>query len=374
MTTKQGQISSGEAGEQTAPQHDFGRIALEVLERAGLPLLMGLLILVFSVNSTTGTAFISHANITNILGNQAVTGLVALAMVVPLVAGYFDLSVSATTGVANIAVAAMIGTHGWPVWAGIAATLAIGALIGLINGFLVAGLRLNGFVVTLGTYTLLLGLVQLYTKGQLITRGIPSSFSDWGSQDWLGLPKPFVLLIVVAALTWYLVTQVPLGRFLEAIGSNEIAARLVGINVQRIVWISFVASGMIAAIAGILATSRSGTGSPEIGTAFLFPALAAVFLGATTIRPGRYNVWGTIIGVYFIAISVSGFTLLGAEQWVQPVFNGAALVAAVALSTLFARQRERISRTAQLAEGRKEAQGGVGTKPSTEEPPSVSAE
>ncbi|MGH2938420.1 MAG: ABC transporter permease [Solirubrobacterales bacterium] len=358
MSTDQAQTLAPRAGKRNPERRDHGRIALEALERGGLPLLGALLFLFFTINSTSGSVFTSHANITNILGNQAVTGLVALAMVVPLVAGYFDLSVSATTGVANIAIAAFIGTHGWPILPGILAVLLIGALIGAINGFLVAGLKLNGFVVTLGTYTLLGGLVQLYTKGQLITHGIPASFSNWGSQAWLGVPRPFYLLIAVAIVTWYVVTQVPFGRYLEAIGSNEPAARLVGINVNRTVWLSFVASGVIASVAGILATSRSGSGSPETGTAFLFPALAAVFLGATTIKPGRYNVWGTIIGVYFIAISVSGFTLLGAELWVQPVFNGVSLVVAVALSTLFARQRERRSRRSQLAEIEGDGEGG----------------
>jgi ribose transport system permease protein len=320
---------------------DLARGALQLLERGGLPLLLIAMFVFFALDSTTATVFTSSANVKNILGNQAVTGLVALAMVVPLVSGYFDLSVSATTGVANVAVAAAIGTHHWPIAGGLAFALAIGAVIGFCNGFLVAKMRLNGFVVTLGTYTLLGGLVELYTKGQLITEGIPSSFGQWGAEDWLGVPRPFVLLLVIGLLTWYVLMHTPFGRFLESIGSNENAARLVGINVTRMIWISFVVSGMLAAAAGALETSRAGNGSPETGAAFLFPALAAVFLGATTIRPGRYNVWGTIVGVYFVAVSVSGFTLLGAEIWVQPVFNGASLVVAVALSTLIARGRER---------------------------------
>jgi ribose transport system permease protein len=319
---------------------DFGHRALQVLERLGLPLLLLALCAFFAVDGKSGGVFTSSGNIRNILGNQAVTGLVALAMVVPLVAGYFDLSVAAVTGVANVAVAATLGTHGWPVVAAIVFALALGALIGFVNGFLVAGVGLNGFVVTLGSYTLLLGLIQYYTKGQLITAGIPRSFGGWGSETWVGIPRPFVLLIVVALIAAYVLSQTPFGRYLEAIGSNESAARLVGIRVRRAVWVSFVISGVLAAAAGALQTSRAGGADPQTGPAFLFPALAAVFLGATTIRPGRYNVWGTVIGVYFVAVSVSGFTLLGADVWVTPVFNGASLIVAVALSTLIARRRE----------------------------------
>ena len=315
--------------------------AVQVLERFGLPLLLVAMIAFFAIDPTSGSVFLSGANVKNILGNQAVTAIVALAMVVPLVGGYFDLSVSATTGVANVAVAAVLGTHGWPVWAGVLFGIGLGALIGLANGFLVAGLRLNGFVVTLGSYTLLLGIIQYYTKGQEIIAGIPNSFSAWGAATWLGIPRPFYVLIALAIVTWYVLAHVPFGRYLEAIGSNEAAAKLVGIPTRRVVWASFVVSGTLAAAAGALQTSRSGAGDPTIATSFLFPALTAVFLGATMIRPGRYNVWGTVIGVFLVAVSVSGFTLLGATGWVQQVFDGGALIFAVALSTFIGRARER---------------------------------
>jgi ribose transport system permease protein len=317
------------------------RRGLDLLERGGLPLLGILLFAFFATNATSGDVFTGSANIKNILGDQAVTGLVALAMVIPLASGYFDFTVAGITGVVNVAMASIVGPHGWPIALAIPFCLAIGALVGFITGFLVAKLKLNAFVVTLGGFTLLGGLAQLYTKGKFISEGIPTSFTSWGSQTWLGVPKPFFLLIAVALIAWYLLSNTPFGRYLECIGSNERGARLVGVNVTRTIWTSFVISGLLAAIAGILQTSRAGSGSSETAAVFLFPAFTAVFLGATTIRPGRYNVWGTVIGVYFVAISVSGFTLLGAQTWVQPVFNGTALIVAVALTTFAKRARER---------------------------------
>jgi ribose transport system permease protein len=315
--------------------------ALQFLERGGLPLLLLLLIAFFALDPASGSVFRSSANVRNILGNQAVTAIVALAMVVPLVGGYFDLSVSAITGAANVAVAAVLGTHGWPIWAGVAFGIGLGAAIGLVNGFLVARLRLNGFVVTLGSYTLLLGIIQYYTDGQQIIAGIPDSFSAWGAATWLGIPRPFYVLLAIAIVTWYVLAHVPYGRFLEAIGSNESAAKLVGIPTERVVWTSFVISGTLAAAAGALQTCRSSAGDPTVASSLLFPALTAVFLGATMIRPGKYNVWGTVIGVFLVAVSVSGFTLLGATGWVQRVFDGGALIFAVALSTFMGRARER---------------------------------
>jgi ribose transport system permease protein len=312
----------------------------DVLERWGLLIFFAALILFFSVHPTVGEVFRSGPNVQNILANQSVTAIVALAMVVPLVCGYFDLSVAAVAGLANVAVAAVVGTHGHPVWAGILVGLAIGVAAGGINGFLVATLRLNGFVVTLGTYTLIGGLVTLYTKGQTIS-GVPASFADWGSEKWLGLPRPLWLLAVVSLLVWYVLMHTPYGRNLESIGSNERAARLVGIRVDWSVFLSFVASGLLAAVAGVLLTSRAGVADPTAGPAYLFPALAAVFIGTTTIRPGHYNVWGTIVGVFLVAVAVTGLTLLGADTWVTPVFNGTALVAAVAISTLMGRRREK---------------------------------
>ena len=317
----------------------FGR-ALRRIEQFGLPLLLLLLIITFSINEASGPAFRSVANINNLLGNQSVTALVALAMVVPLIAGYYDLSVSAITGVSNIIVASAMSAYHLPIWVALLAGITISSVIGFVNGYLVAKVRLNGFVVTLGTYTALLGVITWYTEGRLITSGIPSAFGQWSSESFLGLPRPFLILIIIALIVWYFLTQLPFGRRLEAIGSSESAARLVGISTTKSIWISFVISGLLAGAAGALQTSRGGAGDPTVGTAFLFPALTAVFLGATTIKPGKYNVWGTVIGVFFVATSVSGLTLLGADVWVQPVFNGVSLIVAVALSTLIARSRE----------------------------------
>ncbi len=348
----------GDGPVSTEKSFEYRKRGLDILERGGLPLLGVLLFAFFAVNATSGHVFTSSPNLKNIVGNQAVVGLVALAMVIPLVSGYFDLSVAATTGVANVAMASLIGEHHWEILPAILLVLAIGAVVGIITGFLVAKLQLNAFVATLGVYTLLGGLAQLYTKGKILSEGIPPSFGRWGSETVLGVPKPFWLLIVVALIVWYVLSNTPFGRYAESIGSNERSARLVGVNVTRTVWISFVASGTLAAVAGILQTSRAGSGSAETAASFLFPAFTAVFLGSTTIRPGRFNVWGTVIGVYVVAISVSGFTLLGAESWVQDVFNGAALIIAVALTTFIQRARQRGGST-RIANAESENPGGL---------------
>jgi ribose transport system permease protein len=307
--------------------------ALDLLERGALLLFLLALVLFFSIDPATSKVFTSSANVHNILANQSVTGLIALAMVIPLVAGYFDLSVASIAGLSNIAMAAAISSHGSSVATALVVAVVIGVIAGAVNGFLVAGLKLDSLVVTLGTYTLIGGILQLYTKGSVIVEGLPPSLGHWSAADWFGLPRPFWLLIGMAIVCWYFLMKTPAGRMLEGIGSNSAAARLVGIRVDWLVFACFVASGAIAGVAGALLTSSSGSGNPT-------PAIAAVFIGSTAIRPGRYNVWGTVIGVFLVAVAVDGFTLLGAESWVSQVFDGGALVIAVAVSSFMRRRRE----------------------------------
>ncbi|WP_456696236.1 ABC transporter permease [Aeromicrobium sp. P5_D10] len=328
----------------------LGSNPILLLERAGLILALAVMIVAFSLSSI-GSLFVSRANIDNILIGGAVVGIVALAMLPPLVAGHFDLSVAAVACVSNITVASAIGNHGAPIIIGVLLGILVGGLIGAATGFLVAKMKLNAFVVSFGVYILLNGLTTLYTHGAQIVAGIPPSLGGWSGRNVLGVPRPFAVVVVVALLLWYALLHVRWGRHLEAIGSNEGAARLVGINVDLTVWVAFIVSGGLAGIAGALLTSTLGAGDPTAALSYLFPAFAAVFLGATTVRPGRYNVVGTVVGVYFVGTAVSGLSLLGAETWVQPTFNGGALILAVALSTYLARVRQRRESRSTISSG-----------------------
>jgi ribose transport system permease protein len=314
-------------------------------ERSGVPLFLVALVLLFIFDPTTSENFRSAGNLENIFANQSVTGLIALASVIPMVAGYIDLSVAGIAGLANVVAAAIIGTYHQSVLVGLVAGVAIAALVGAINGVLIAMLRLNPFICTLGVYIFIGGILELYTKGQTISNGLPVSMSGWDSAKWLGVAQPFWLLLVVAVVAWYVLTQTPFGRKLAAIGSNEPAARLAGFRVDRAVFVTFLLSGLLGGVAGDLLTAQTLGADATTGASYLFPALAAVFLGQTAIRPGQFNVWGTIFGVFLVAVAVDGFTLLGAQAWVDQVFNGGALVVSVAFSTLMARARDRRART-----------------------------
>jgi ribose transport system permease protein len=319
-----------------------------LLERSGIPLFLLVVIILFSVDPTTGAQFRSSANLENIFANQSVTGLIAVGMVIPLVAGYFDLQVAAVAGLSNVTFAALSGTYHHSIIVGILAALVIAVIAGAITGALVAYLRLSPFICTFGTYIFIGGLLQLYTKGNTIGTNLPPSVGAWSSAKWLGIARPFWLLMIVAVVAWYVLTQTPFGRKLTAIGSNEPAGRLAGIRVERSVFITFLLSGLLGGVAGVLLTSSSGGADATTATSYVFPAIAAVFLGQTAIRPGQPNVWGTIFGVFLVAVAVDGLTLLGAQSWVQQVFNGGALVLAVTFVTLMGRARDRRARTAVL--------------------------
>lgn len=316
------------------------RWVVEGAERYALLVLLVLLIVFFSVNSATSYAFPTAANLNAVLGNQAVVAIIALAAMVPLIGGQFDISIGAVAGMSSIVTASAL-SHGWPLVEAIALALAIAAVVGLVNGVLVAYVRVNSFIITLASSTLIGGLVSLYTHNATIIAGVAGALTEFGTDKLLGLPAVAWLVLFVAVALSFVIGWTVYGRKLTSIGDSISAARLVGIRVDAIVASSFVISSFLAGVAGVVLLARTGSGNPQVGNGYTLSALSAAFLGATAFRPGRFNVPGTLVGVLFVAVSVNGLTLSGASDWVEPVFTGAALMIAVVLSTALGRLRAR---------------------------------
>jgi ribose transport system permease protein len=328
-------------GTTAAPRARSRRRSVPVIalaERFALVGLLALLVVFFSAYGPTSSTFFTTANIQSVLGNESVVAIAALAVVLPLIGGQFDVSVGAVVGLSSI-VAASALSHGWPLAAAIAAAVAISAVVGLVNGLLVAYVGVNSFITTLAAGTLIGGLVSLYTNNETITQGIPTALTDFGTSNALGVPCVVWVVVVVAIVLAFLIGWTVHGRELTSVGASPPAARLVGIRVDAIIASSFVISSALAGVAGVVLLSRTGTGNPQIGSGYTLAALSAAFLGATALKPGQFNVPGTLVGVLFVAVSVNGLTLAGAKDWVDPVFNGAALMLAVALSTILGRMR-----------------------------------
>jgi ribose transport system permease protein len=330
---QQEQRPQARAGRRSAPA------LVSVFERYGLVWMLVALIVFFGVWPETSETFMSTANLRNLVAGQAVLAIAALATLIPLVAGQFDVSIGGVAVAVSIAVAALTVEAGVPLGIALAGGILLAALIGLISGAIVAYVRADPIVITLGTATFAAGIGALYTDNESIV-GIPNDLVAFGGGLWLGIPRPIWLLVTVICFVGYLMRYTVLGRQLLMIGSNPDAAKLVGVRTQRLILVSFVLGAILYGVAGALLLARTGAANPGDGFGVTLGALTAVFLGATTIRPGRFNVPGTIVGVFFIAVSVNGLTLAGAAAWVDPVFTGAALVIAVSISTLLTRRRQ----------------------------------
>jgi ribose transport system permease protein len=314
--------------------------ALGLLERYALVIVFAGVLVFFSLWSETGDVFRTSANIKNVLGNQASVGILALGVMIPLVAGEFDFSVGPVAGLAQVLCAGWMARLGMPVVLAVLLALAVGAVVGIVSGVTVAEIGVSSLLVTLGISAVLSGIVIWYTNSQSIITGISKDLTDLGSGNWLGIPRTVYVLALVAILVYYLLEQTPFGRYLSSIGSNRRAAQLVGIPVARLVVYAFVLSGTIAAVAGVLIVARNGGASPQVGTVSdSLQALAAAFLGATAIKPGRFNVIGTILAVYFLAFCITGLSIAGVASWINDVFTGSILFVAVVVSTVVGRRR-----------------------------------
>jgi ribose transport system permease protein len=229
--------------------------------------------------------------------------------------------------------------HDWPLAAAVVLAVTLGAGVGLVNGLLITRLRIDSLIATLATATLLGGIISWYTKGLGIVSNLSADLLAFGSTNTFGFPTILIVAAAVAVGVWYLMQHTPFGRYLQSVGANEEAARLVGANVDRLVVLAFAAAGAVAGIAGVVLVARTGGISPNAGPAYLLPAFAAAFLGAAAMRPGRFNVWGTVVAIGFLAAITSGLNLAGAQDYVSSLVNGLALLIGVGFTAQFARRR-----------------------------------
>jgi ribose transport system permease protein len=298
---------------------------LQIAQKYGMIAVLLLLIAVFAV--LRPQTFPTLANAQSILNNQAVLIIISMAAMMGLIVGAFDLSIAATLSLSSALVIGLQG-QGFPWPAAVAVSLSAGAAIGLVNGMLVV-MKFNSFVVTLATSTIVGGLAMWFTGGQVLFADVDPSFISAGRGRLAGFVYPLYLTLVVVLILWYVLEHTPLGRKMYATGYNIEAARLTGLPTARLTVIGLVAGGVLAALAGVMQSAKIGSGQPDIGSVFLLPAFAAGFLGASAIRPGRFNPLGTVIGVYLVATGFTGLVLLGVEIWVQPIFYGLVLIIAI---------------------------------------------
>ena len=309
----------------------------DLLQRFGLVIAWLIVIAVFG--ALKPDVFLTQANFSTIFGSQAVIVILTLGLLIPLTAGDYDLSIAGVLSVAAMIVAVLNAKHGVPIGLAILAALAAGLLVGIINGAFVMLFAIDPFIVTLGTGTILTGVV-LWLSDSATISGVSDTLVDAViTNRLLGIPLDFWYGLLLCGAIFYLFEFTALGRRLLFVGRGRRVAALSGFDVRRLRWGALIASGGIAALAGVVYAGTTGGADPTSGASFLLPAFAAAFLGATGIVPGRFNPWGSVVAVYFLVTGITGLTILGVASYVQDIFYGSALVLAVALSQL-SRRRE----------------------------------
>lgn len=308
-----------------------------------LAILLVVLIAVFSL--LKGDTFLTAFTFQSMMNSRSINALISLAVMIPLASNNFDLSVASTLGISQVLANGLITQQSLNWEFAVVICIFLGAFVGLVNGILVTRMRINSFIATLGIGTLLLGINQWYTGGMQVVGNLPADFVALsGKVPYTGIPSPVIYVFVVGIILWIVFDYLPLGRYLYVIGDSPRAAELTGISSTTYITLAFIASGSIAAFAGIVLQAQLQVGQSTVGQELMLPAFTGALLGATAIRPGRPNVWGTILAVAVLAVAVSGLTQLGAPFFVENLFNGAMLVLAVGLAGYTQRRREKRSR------------------------------
>jgi ribose transport system permease protein len=321
---------------RAARARQAGRSWSTLIDRLSLQRFSGiyigiLLIILFCIISPN--IFRTAATARIILNEQIITMIVAFAAMIPVATGVYDLSVAQMLGFSGIVVA-VLQEHGINVWLSVVLTLVVAVVVGVANAIAVVKFRINSFIATLAMTSLLAGAGSIIANNQDVTTGISASFLNVG--QWaipgLDISGGAIIMLVVGVALWYVLERVPIGRRVYAVGDNPEAAKLAGLRVNRAIAGAFIASALLASVAGLLLVGQVGQAQQVAGPSYLLPAFSAVFLGATQILPGKFNVRGTVVAVYLLAIGVKGLQLTTAAPWVDDIFVGGALLVAVALS------------------------------------------
>ena len=294
--------------------------------------LWAIFLVIFGIMEGSNYLSVSSAQI--VFSEGAVTAVLALAFLVPLTTDTFDLSIGEIMSLSIVIMCWMGKNTHVPIPIVCLGLVAIGGIFGFISGFVVVKLKVNSLIATLGMSQIILAIGLLWSRNSTIYSVFSPEVLSWGNRTFFKIPILDIYLIVFAIIIWFVLEHTPLGRRMFATGGNPEAARLVGIRTNRLVWGSLVASGMIAACAGIMYTLQIGSYTSDVGGGYLFPALTAVFFGASQLSQ-RPNVWGTIIAYFCLAWGIQGLDLRFGVQtyWVSPLFQGLALVAAVAIAS-----------------------------------------
>lgn len=292
------------------------------------------LILVCTLFSSMTSRFLTPTNISVILNQVSVNAILAFGVTFVIIAGGIDLSLGSLVAVCGVVVALLSQNNEYSLWLAIIGTLIAGIGLGALNGIIVVLTKVPPFIVTLGTMTIGRGVALILSKGRPISE-LNESLNFLGNGDLFGIPIPILFLVLSYATCHILLTKTIFGRYVKAIGGNEMASYVAGVRVNRIKLYVYMISGLFAALAGILLTARINTGQPNAGLGFELDAIAAVIIGGTSTRGGKGTITGTLLGVLFIGVINNGLDLINVSAYWQQVIMGGIIILAVVLDGLY---------------------------------------
>jgi len=350
MTSTISDVTNEGVGDEpdSSGSHDQPSSLGSLVSKLGLNRFSGLYLLAgfFIFFGLTESNFLQwNGSIEFVLTDKVIVSMLALAFLVPLITETFDLSIGATMALSLVIVNKMALETDLPDWIGAVVGMGACLVIGAINGLIVVKLKVNSFIATLGMSQVIAALILRIHDGGNITGALGDGYIEFGKRNvfsfsWPGsgseisLPYYFFFGLIVAVIIWYILEHTPIGRQMFATGGNREAARLSGVNVDRLSWSSLIVSAGIAGFAGLIYSWKFAVYTSSVGPPLLFTAVGAVFFGASQLR-GRPNVWGTIIAVYTLAFGIKGIGLRYPREisWIQPLFEGLVLIVAVAVAS-----------------------------------------
>ncbi len=298
----------------------------DLLQKFG-PLIALLLIVV--IITIINPSFMTTTNILNVLRQVSISALIAFGMTFIILTGGIDLSVGSTLALTGAVAATMLASGMDPILT-ILIALLLGAILGAINGVIIAKGKVAPFIATLATMTIYRGLTLVYTEGRPVSGlGDSTTFQMLGKGYFLGIPVPVVTMILAFFALWFIMHKTTFGRRVYAVGGNEGAARLSGINTDRVKIMVYSLTGMLAALSALILTSRLNSAQPTAGTSYELDAIAAVVLGGTSLTGGRGWIFGTLVGALIIGVLNNGLNLIGVSSFFQQVVKGAVILIAV---------------------------------------------
>jgi ribose transport system permease protein len=297
-----------------------------------------ILIVLLIIAALSSPAFLTGTNITNLLLQMSIIGVVVMAELIIVLTGGIDISVGSALGLAAVLCAGLFG--GFSVWLALLVGMAVGGIIGLVNGWLVSFRGLEPFIVTLGMLALARGLVYAYSEGIPITPKAADTFAQIGQTTVVGIPVLTLIWIAVVLIVAFLLTRTVWGRRVYAIGSNKEAARSSGIPVRGTLWSVYILGGLLVGLGGWMFVCRFGSATALAGNLMELEAIAAVVIGGAALSGGKGTVFGAVIGTIIFQVIANLLSLLNVSTFLQDAFRGALILVAVTLATVqFARKR-----------------------------------